>query len=118
MKKRVAILLAAATSATLPQTYWRVLRFRQRKTAGHNIRACLECEPSHIIAAATRSRLCSTFLSSRSRMRTAMFVLAGALSRAIGTNVDTLVLIFSGIGLVISIIAALIFGLDLRGTLF
>jgi hypothetical protein len=116
MKKRVAILLVAAT--TLQQPYRRILRFGQRETAGLNIRACLKCEPSRTVAAATRSRLCSTFLSLRSRMRTAMFVLAGALSRAIGTNIDTLVLTFSGIGLVISMIAALIFGLDLSGTLF
>lgn len=49
-----------------------------------------------------------------------MFVLAGTPSRAIGTNVevDTLILIFSGIGLVISLVAALAFGLDLSGFLF
>ena len=53
-------------------------------------------------------------------MKTAMVVLAGALSRAIGTDVevDTLILIFSGIGLIICMIAALIFGLDLSGFLF
>ena len=49
-----------------------------------------------------------------------MLVLARALSRAIGTNVevDTLILIFSGIGLVIFMVAALAFGLDLSGFLF
>jgi len=49
-----------------------------------------------------------------------MFVLARGLSRAIGTHVevDTLILIFSGIGLVISMVAALTFGVDLTGTLF
>jgi hypothetical protein len=49
-----------------------------------------------------------------------VLVLARALSRAIGTNVevDTFILIFSGIALVISMVAALTFGLDLSGTLF
>ena len=49
-----------------------------------------------------------------------MFGLARALSRAIRTNVevDALILIFSGIWLAISMVAALTFGLDLSGTLF
>lgn len=53
-------------------------------------------------------------------MRTAVFVLAGALSRAIGTNVEieTFILIFSGIALVVSMVAALAFGLDLSEFLF
>jgi hypothetical protein len=53
-------------------------------------------------------------------MKAAMLVLAGALSRAIGSDVeiDTLILIFSGIGLAISMVAALAFGLDLSGFLF
>jgi hypothetical protein len=48
-----------------------------------------------------------------------MLVLARALSRAISTDVevDTLILIFSGIALVISMVTALTFGLDLSGTL-
>jgi hypothetical protein len=47
-----------------------------------------------------------------------MFGLARALSRAIRTNVevDALILIFSGIWLAISMVAALTFGLDLSGT--
>ena len=53
-------------------------------------------------------------------MKTAMFVLAGVLSRAVGTKVeaDILILTFSGIGLAICMIAALTFGLDLSGFLF
>ena len=53
-------------------------------------------------------------------MKTAMFVLAGALSRAVGTNVevDTVILILSGIGLAICMVAALTFDLDLSGFLF
>jgi hypothetical protein len=49
-----------------------------------------------------------------------MLVLARALSRAIGTNVevDTLILIFSGIALVIFMVAVWTFGWDLSGTLF
>jgi len=49
-----------------------------------------------------------------------MLVLARALSRAIGTNVevDTLILIFSGIALVIFMVVAWSFGWDLSGTLF
>ena len=53
-------------------------------------------------------------------MKTAMLILAGVLSRAIGINVeiDTLILVISGIGLVTSMVAALAFGWDLSGFLF
>jgi hypothetical protein len=53
-------------------------------------------------------------------MKTVMFLVARGLSRAIGTGVevDTLILIFSWIGLFISMALAFASGLDLTGTLF
>jgi len=51
-----------------------------------------------------------------------MIVLARGLSRATGIKIevdtDALILIFGAIGLVISMVAALTFGLDLTGMLF
>ena len=49
MKKGVAILLLAPTSATLAQLRRGAPRFGQRTAAGPNFRGCLKCEPSHII---------------------------------------------------------------------